>query len=222
MRRFNSIGFYVILLAFYLSAALGSWVLWEQNFPWPVRIIAAGVVSAYLVLYIVLIILVIVAVARAILAWPEWPIRTYLVNNQAGISRYLYRRIDSGGRIVLWTRDMSWAEGEKMAELLRRKAQRDQLIICLPRETQKSDELKQIGAEVFAYGTDHATDYRFIIINYGQDGSRVAMVRPGANIHWIQEYAAGDEHPAFHMAHDLVRMVQERPEVDGDDSGDGE
>ena len=214
MRRFNSIGFCVILLAFYMSAALGSWVLWEQNFPWPVRIIAAGVVSAYLVLYIVLIILVIVAVTRAILAWPEWPFRIYRANDQAGINRYLYRQIDSGGRVAIWTRDMCWADTEKMTELLRRKAQRGQLIICLPQEIPQSDELKQIGAEVFAYGASPAADYRFIIVNYGRAGSRVAVVRFGAKFHWIQEYAAGDQHPAFYMAQDLVRMVRERPDAD--------
>ena len=153
---------------------------------------------------------------------PDAATHTYRVSDQAGINRYLYRQIDSGGRVAIWTRDMSWADTEKMTELLRRKAQRGQLIICLPQEIPQSDELKQIGAEVFAYGASPATDYRFIIVNYGRAGSRVAMVRFGAKFHWIQEYAAADEHPAFYMAHDLVRMVQERPAADGEDGGDGE
>ena len=145
---------------------------------------------------------------------PDAATHTYRVSDQAGINRYLYRWIDSGGRVAIWTRDMSWAEGAKMAELLRRKADRRELIICLPRDIPKSDGLKQIGAEVFAYGTGHATDSRFTIVNYGQAGSRVAVGRRSDNRHVIQEYSAADEHPAFYMAQDLVRMVQERPDAD--------
>lgn len=207
----------------YLGAILSAWVL-SQSFPWPISIIAYGVFSVYAIWHITLMISLAVAFVRGILdgTWREWRIRTYLVNNQAGINRYLYRRIDSGGRVAIWTRDMSWAEGEKMAELLRRKAQRGELIICLPQPIPKSDELKQIGAEVFAYGTDHATDYRFIIVNYGRAGSRIAVFRHSRS-HYvlIREYSA-DEHPAFQMAHDLVRMVQERPDMAGDYGGDGE
>lgn len=209
----------------YLGAILSAWVL-SQSFPWPIRIIAYGVFSVYAIWHITLMISLIVAFVRSILngTWREWPIRTYLANNRAGINRYLYRRIDSGGPVAIWTRDMNWADTEKMTELLRRKAQRGQLIICLPQEIPQSDELKQIGAEVFAYGASPATDYRFVIVNHGRAGSRVVMVRLGAKFHWIQEYAAADEHPAFYMAHDLVQMVmaQERPEVDGDDGGAGE
>ena len=163
--------------------------------------------------------LIILAVLLTIFAiiWvlkPDAATHNYRVNDQAGINRYLYRWIDSGGRVAIWTRDMSWAEGAKMAELLRRKAERRELIICLPRDIPKSDELKQIGAEVFAYGTGHATDSRFTIVNYGQAGSRVAVGRRSDNRHVIQEYSAADEHPAFYMAQDLVRMVRERPDAD--------
>lgn len=156
--------------------------------------------------------LMIVAVIWALK--PDTTTHTYRVIDQAGINRYLYRWIDSGGRVAIWTRDMSWAEGAKMAELLRRKAERRELIICLPRDIPKSDELKQIGAEVFAYGPSHATDSRFTIVNYGQAGSRVAVGRRSDNRHVIQEYSAADEHPAFYMAQDLVRMVRGRPDAD--------
>ena len=165
---------------------------------------------------VALIVLAVLLTAFAVI-WvlkPDTTTHAYRVSDQAGINRYLYRWIDSGGRIAIWTRDMSWAEGAKMAELLRRKAERRELIICLPRDIPKSDELKRIGAEVFAYGPSQATDSRFTIVNYGQAGSRVAVGRRSDNRHVIQEYAAADEHPAFYMAYDLIRMVQEMPDAD--------
>ncbi len=146
---------------------------------------------------------------------PDSATHRYRVDDQAGIRNYLYRWIENGGRVAIWTRDMSWAEDGEMAELLRRKAERRELIICLPREIPKSDELKQIGAEVFAYGTSQAPDSRFTIVNYEQAGSRVAVGRRSDNRHIIQEFAAADEHPAFYMAYDLVRMVMERANADG-------
>lgn len=145
---------------------------------------------------------------------PDAATHRYRIDDQAGIRNYLYRWIEHGGRVAIWTRDMSWADDDKVAQLLRRKAERGELIICLPREIPKSDELKQSGAEVFAYGASQAPDSRFTIVNYEQAGSRVAVGRRSDNRHIIQEFAAADEHPAFYMAYDLVRMVRERPNAD--------
>lgn len=144
---------------------------------------------------------------------PDRATHAYRVNDQAGINRYLYRWIDSGGRVAIWTRDMSWAEDAAMNQLLLRKAQAKELIICLPKAIATSDYLKQNDAEVVAYGTWDAPAVSFTIINYNRAGSRVAVGRASGNKHIIQEFSEG-EHPAFYMAHDLVRMVQERLDAD--------
>ena len=139
----------------------------------------------------------------------EVPTRVYRRDDNEGIAKYLHQWIGNGGRVVIWTRDMSWANDEEIDRLLTLKANAGELIICLPMEIRKSNELKEKGAEVIAYGTIDATESRFTIVNYGQAGSRVAVGRPSGNHHIIQEFSQG-EHPAFHMAEDLVRLVRER------------
>ena len=136
--------------------------------------------------------------------------RQYPFDDKVRIRKYLFDWIKSGGRVAIWTRDMSWVDDEDMKQMLRGKAQARELILCLPKEIDKSDDLKQHGAEVFAYGTLEAPESRFTIINYGQAGSRVAMGRRRDSLHIIQEFSGADEHPAFYMARDLVRLVQER------------
>lgn len=171
-----------------------------QNFSWPI-VIASGVVIPPMIWAIV-------AVVRS-----ETPTRIYRANDQAGIRNYLYRWIENGGRVAIWTRDMSWAEGSAMNRLLLSKAQAKELIICLPKDIEKSNYLKQNGAEVVAYGTWDAPAVSFTIINYDRAGSRVAVGRARGNKHIIQEFSDG-EHPAFYMAQDLVRMVRERIDAD--------
>ena len=144
----------------------------------------------------------------------ETPTKLYKVDDRSGIRNYLYKWIKNGGRVVIWTRDMSWTNDEEINQLLIRKAQAKELIICLPRNIEKSDALKQHGAEVIAYGTLDAPATSFTITNYGRGGSRVAVGRPSGKLHVIQEFSQG-EHPAFHMAEDLVRLVREQNNADG-------
>lgn len=204
MPRFNKdkllqIGYVVGAFASTWSVVIALLVQ-PQNFSWPIGI-ASGLVIA-------LMIWAIVAVIRS-----ETPTRIYRANDQAGIRNYLYRWIQNGGRVAIWTRDMSWADDSAMNQLLLSKAQAKELIICLPKAIATSDYLKQNDAEVVAYGTWDAPAVSFTIINYNRAGSRVAVGRASGNKHIIQEFLEG-EHPAFHIAHDLVRMVQERPDAD--------
>ena len=71
------------------------------------------------------------------------------------------------------------------------KAQEKELIICLPKNIEKSDALKQHGAEVIEYGTLDAPATSFTITNYGRGGSRVAVGRPSGKLHVIQEFSQG-------------------------------
>ncbi len=153
---------------------------------------------------------ILMVAAAIIVLKSDVPTRRYRFDDKEGIRNYLFNWIKSGRRVAIWTRDMSWVDDEEMSQMLRSKAQAHELILCLPREIDKSDELKQHGAEVFAYGTLDAPESRFTIVNYGQAGSRVAIGRRRDNLHIIQEFSGADEHPAFHMARDLVRLLQER------------
>ena len=162
------------------------------------------------------ILLVLMVVAAIIVLKSDVPTRRYKFNDKEGIRNYLFNWIKSGRRVVIWTRDMSWMDDEEMTQMLQSKAQAHELILCLPREIEKSDDLKKHGAEVFAYGTLDAPESRFTIVNYGQAGSRVAIGRRRDSLHIIQEFSGTDEHPAFHMARDLVRLVQEQEQENAD------
>ena len=179
-------------------------------------IIVSLLISAQSVLWWIFVLIAIAVVLFALMVLSivvalksDTPTRWYRFDDQDGIRNYLYNWLESGGRVAIWTRDMSWADDEEMTQLLSRKASSQELIICLPNDIEKSDVLKQRGAEVIAYGTWDAPSTSFTIVNFNRAGSRVAVGRRSDNLHIIQEFSA-DEHPAFHMAQDLVRLVRER------------
>ena len=195
----STVGSFASVLGVIMSLLISSQVvLW-----WMLVLIATAAI------FFVLMVSAIIIVLKS-----DTPTRWYRFDDKGGIRNYLFDWIKSGGRVAIWTRDMSWVDDEEMTQMLRSKAQAHELILCLPREIDKSDDLKQHGAEVFAYGTLEAPESRFTIVNHGQAGSRVAMGRRRDNLHIIQEFSGADEHPAFHMARDLVRLVQERNNAD--------
>jgi len=133
----------------------------------------------------------------------------YAKSDADGIRRYMHSWIEHGGRVAIWTRDMSWAEKEETRHLLMEKARRDELILCLPEATPLATELSCAGAELCAYGAQllEAPASRFTIVFFGRDGSRVAVGRAEGDTHVIDEFSAGD-HPAFHLAADLVTLAR--------------
>src|SRR5690606_11689679 len=53
--------------------------------------------------------------------------------NDSEINEYMYNWISKGGRVAIFTHDMSWANGQKMKDLLFAKARNNELCICLPK-----------------------------------------------------------------------------------------
>jgi len=86
-----------------------------------------------------------------------------------GIKRYLHDWIEHGGRVAIWTRDMSWAHNAETRRLLLDKAGRAELILCLPEHIELSRELAAAGAEVCAYGATRLESpaSRFTIAFFG-------------------------------------------------------
>ena len=125
------------------------------------------------------------------------------------IEKYMHRWIEHGGRVAIWTRDMSWANNDRTKKLLLRKAQDGELILCLPSPNQLTEDLQNRGAEVCFYGTERLESpaSRFTIVYYGRDGSSVAVGRALGDTHVIDEFSAGG-HPAYHLAKDLVELVR--------------
>jgi hypothetical protein len=138
--------------------------------------------------------------------------RVYTRTDTEGIQRYMHEWIEHGGRVAIWTRDMTWAQNAESRRLLIEKARRNELILCLPELNELATELEAAGSEVCAYGAKHLESpaSRFTIALFGRDGSRVAVGRAEGDTHVIDEFSRGS-HPAFHLAEDLITLVRSLP-----------
>jgi hypothetical protein len=134
--------------------------------------------------------------------------RVYAKSDVDGIKKDMHDWIEHGGRVAIWTRDMSWAQNPQTGKLLNEKARRNELILCLPELTELATELSRAGAEVCAYGAKHLESpaSRFTIAFFGRDGSRVAVGRADRDTHVIDEFGA--DGPAFYLAEDLITLVR--------------
>jgi hypothetical protein len=137
-----------------------------------------------------------------------FPRHVYSRSDKAGIIDYMHRWISLGGRVAIWSRDLSWATDDRIRPLLIGKAKAGELIICVPRQTDLTRDLQLAGAEIRAYAPSNMEpSSRFTIIDFGKDGSRVAVGRTDGEDHVIEEFAEGG-HPAFHLAGDLVELAK--------------
>ncbi|WP_421507598.1 hypothetical protein [Erwinia rhapontici] len=135
--------------------------------------------------------------------------RIFKQSDSTSIKKYMLNWIAYGGRVAIWTRDMSWANDDSSKDLLLKKAQSGELIICLPTHTSFSKELEEKGGEIYVYGMELLSNpsARFTIAFYGRDGSKVAIGRARADKHIIEEFDTGS-HPAFNLANELVQIAK--------------
>ncbi len=132
-----------------------------------------------------------------------------LLADDGQIRDYMYKWISRGGKVVIFSNDMSWVRDDEMKELLRSKASRDELCICLPNTTSLADQLECEGAEVCVYPElRYVPESRFTIINKGRMDARVAVGRRIKSKHMIEEFSAGD-HPFYWVANDLTEIVRQ-------------
>jgi hypothetical protein len=123
------------------------------------------------------------------------------------IKAYMRRWLTSGGRAVIFTRDMSWADEQDVRNILFEKARRGELIICIQDMIQLATDLQQAGAQILPYvELGHVPRSRYTIIDFEKDGARVAVGGAVGKYHVIQEYRNG-EHPFFSVAEDLVKIL---------------
>lgn len=127
--------------------------------------------------------------------------------DETQIRDYMYRWISRGGRVAIFSRDMSWVRDEEMKEMLLSKAHRNELCICLPHKIPLVEELAGEGAEVCVYPElEYVPKSRFTIINRERADAQVAVGRRSEGKHVIQEFAVGD-HPFSSVANDLVEVI---------------
>ncbi|MFF3226418.1 hypothetical protein ACFYV7_26720 [Nocardia suismassiliense] len=121
---------------------------------------------------------------------------------------HMYRLIDRGGSVSVLTRDLSWVDDSKMSDMLRHKAQRDELTLVMPRPIPVSEELKAAGARVIYYGDHYTIKSRFTICNLDRVDSTVSIGWSSGEKHVIEKYEQQGGHPAFALAQDLVGVLR--------------
>lgn len=128
---------------------------------------------------------------------------------KSDIRDYMYNWIKDGGRVVIFTRDLSWVNDDEMRNLLRNKSRNKECIVCMPKKIDKVAEFENEGATVIEYPSlDYTPLSRFTIINYGRDDAKIAVGKSIENgKHLIEEFGNG-EHPYFQVANDLVRILE--------------
>ena len=134
--------------------------------------------------------------------------RQKVFRNDSEINEYMYNWILKGGRVAIFTHDMSWANGQKMKDLLFAKARNNELCICLPKRISLTDELIEYGAEILTYEKlNYIPKSRFTIVNKDRMDACVAVGRRVKEVHKIEEYSVG-QHPVFDVAKDLVEIIK--------------
>lgn len=140
--------------------------------------------------------------------WEHWKRRPHKYKSPEKINDYMFRWIYRGGRVVVFTRDMSWAQDRRIENLLLDKAKRNELSICLPQPIELTQKLSAAGAEIFTYeNVEHIPLSRFTIINDGRMDASVAIGRQINGTHVIEEFAVG-QHPVFAVAKDLTDIIR--------------
>ena len=96
------------------------------------------------------IILVAYTLYREISDWAVGRRKVYPIGSHK-ISDYMYKWISTGGRIAIFTRDMTWASEPKIRAMLLEKASIDELNIFMPTLKGIASELKDEGAHIYTY-----------------------------------------------------------------------
>ncbi len=129
-------------------------------------------------------------------------------NKQVKINKYMCRWLSSGGRAVIFSRDLSWAANESLRLILLAKAARGELTLFVEHPLPITDELAKLGATIVVYKDgEHLPRSRFTIIDYGREGARVAVGVTQNGKHVIEEFQSG-EHPFFAIAEDLTKFIE--------------
>lgn len=160
---------------------------------WHLGLIAVAVVaSVYLI------------VAEAVEYYHKAP-KSFKSND--AINTYMRNWLKSGGRSLIFSRDMSWADEPTTRDILISKANRGELVLCVEHEMPLATSLRQAGAKIIRYGElNHVPRSRFTIVDFEKDGARVAIGGHVNGAHLIQEYQSG-QHPLFALADDLAKIL---------------
>lgn len=130
------------------------------------------------------------------------------------IAGFLGEWVRKGDRVLISTRDMSWATGD-LRDLLFDKAGKGDLSLVLPKRIPLATDLEQKGADVYEFSElDCELRSRFTIVNFGRTGAEVAVSRRYDGQHIIEQFAEGRD-VAFGLAMDLIDVIMRYHKLKG-------
>jgi hypothetical protein len=127
--------------------------------------------------------------------------------SQAKINAYMRKLVSSAGRVVIFSRDLSWTGDESTKNLLLQKAGKNELTIFVERPIPFTRELSKRGARIIPYeALKHVPRSRFTIMDFDREGARVAIGTKQGDAHVIQCFRNGSD-PMFALAEDMVKLL---------------
>lgn len=120
----------------------------------------------------------------------------------------MFRWIKKGGRVTIFTRDMSWARNDKdIKDMLLQKAINNELTIILAKNKGFTEYLEKNGANIYTYGEfGYTPNSRFTIVRTGRIDSKVAIGKEQNGKHFIEEFSSSDGYQ-FPIANDLAKFL---------------
>lgn len=123
------------------------------------------------------------------------------------IVQFMETWVKNAGRVVIFSRDMTWASEKNVKAILEEKSKRGELTICLEKSTEITDYLEPFGANIITYKElGHVPKSRFTIVDFDRHGSRVAIGAKINGTHVIQEFENGPD-ILFAITEDLVKLL---------------
>lgn len=134
-------------------------------------------------------------------------------NTQEGVNKYLLNWLKKGGRTVIFTRDLTWVNIERtpeIFEILKKKAENDELIICLYRKTEVTNELNKLGAKIYVHElSESQLKSRFTIVDYGTNNPKITVGTRNNNGQFVNERYDMNSNPnACHAFIELFELIK--------------
>ncbi|MEB8692972.1 hypothetical protein P4H09_29535 [Bacillus cereus] len=129
--------------------------------------------------------------------------------DEKSINEYMIDWIEKGGRVIVFTRDMSWAQSDiNVKNMLIKKAENNELEIVLLEKNSLTNDLEKKGASIYTYGNlGYIPKSRFTIVRTDRVDSKVAIGSEKNGNHYIEEFGASDGYP-LHIANDLIHIIK--------------
>lgn len=129
-------------------------------------------------------------------------------NKNTKINNFMLNWIKDSGKIVIFSRDMTWAGQVDIFNVLSQKSIDREVVLIVSNTNHVVSSLKNNGAEVILYEeTGYTPDVRFTIANLDRPDERIAVAHAEQNKHIIHRFYKG-KCITFNMAKNLYKTVK--------------